>query len=512
MEVNPGKSQDRVGRQAAPPPPILGRTRAMSFAMGSDSKISRSPTPPEPDDDGEEWPVHGIVGEDVDVFGIPSYELRWKDWARADGTSTTWVREIDGDPAIVASWNEAMKSQRLKKAMESQSIDLISLASTPMHDRLTFESAPSASRPSGYPTITVHPPLRLPQGALLTLRVAGASLRPLFLRRTCSRARRAAQGRHLTVSVEQTVAHYFHLNCFWAIDRHPPASRIPGEELLVDESDDTLSQSSSFITGIWYASSLPADIHLNGGNIVNGNCGITPTTLPTSTASRHLVIPAVVAYFAAPGQAAIAAATEEGSTPFKPAHVNSTTRTTGPAPAPKLGDGPCAHGLASSAVPVPFSPPLGLPQTTLSIHAPSMRSTGKESSYISHPQGYGQRPQNYPNGTASNRRRPRIVLHSATSTDRPSLPPEPRPSRKRPPCGFFHHKFGVSPIEKTAAEATCASLETVVFIALPLAIDPVTVVAPVQDYEFPRLDSLQRTIHAGDDDVTRRSLWNPYGP
>jgi hypothetical protein len=34
-----------------------------------------------------------------------------------------------------------MKDQRLEKAVESQSIDLISLASTPMHDRLTFESA-----------------------------------------------------------------------------------------------------------------------------------------------------------------------------------------------------------------------------------------------------------------------------------------------------------------------------------------------------------------------------------
>jgi hypothetical protein len=35
--------------------------------------IARSPSPPEPDDDGEEWPVHGIVGEDVDVFGISRY-------------------------------------------------------------------------------------------------------------------------------------------------------------------------------------------------------------------------------------------------------------------------------------------------------------------------------------------------------------------------------------------------------------------------------------------------------
>jgi histone-lysine N-methyltransferase SUV39H len=125
------------------------------------NKISRSPTRPEPDDDGEEWPVHGIVGEDVDVFGISRYSLyccsHWQyrtelkppvtrqaqalsfshstlridnhlrytqNWTRPDGTNTTWMRDIEGDPAIIASWNEAMKNQRLEKAMETQSIDL----------------------------------------------------------------------------------------------------------------------------------------------------------------------------------------------------------------------------------------------------------------------------------------------------------------------------------------------------------------------------------------------------
>jgi len=51
------------------------------------------------------------------------------------------MREIEGDPAFVASWNEAMKYQRVQKAAESQAIDLTLLASTPMHDRLTFERA-----------------------------------------------------------------------------------------------------------------------------------------------------------------------------------------------------------------------------------------------------------------------------------------------------------------------------------------------------------------------------------
>ena len=51
------------------------------------------------------------------------------------------MRSIDGDPAFVVSWNEAMKHQRLDKASESQSIDIVQLASIPMHDRLTFERA-----------------------------------------------------------------------------------------------------------------------------------------------------------------------------------------------------------------------------------------------------------------------------------------------------------------------------------------------------------------------------------
>jgi hypothetical protein len=50
------------------------------------------------------------------------------------------MRTID-DPALVDSWNDAMKHQRRKKANESQSVDLTLLASTPMHDRLTFERA-----------------------------------------------------------------------------------------------------------------------------------------------------------------------------------------------------------------------------------------------------------------------------------------------------------------------------------------------------------------------------------
>jgi hypothetical protein len=71
-------------------------------------------------------------------------KVRWQNWSRSDGTNTNWMRDIEGDPAFVVSWNEAIKYQRVEKASESQSIDLMPWASIPMHDRLTFERAQAA--------------------------------------------------------------------------------------------------------------------------------------------------------------------------------------------------------------------------------------------------------------------------------------------------------------------------------------------------------------------------------
>ena len=62
------------GRRGRAPPFRLGLGLSQRKPMVSAlDRIARSPTPPETDDDGEEWPVHGIVGEDVDVFGISRY-------------------------------------------------------------------------------------------------------------------------------------------------------------------------------------------------------------------------------------------------------------------------------------------------------------------------------------------------------------------------------------------------------------------------------------------------------
>ncbi len=49
------------------------------------------------------------------------------------------MRDVEGESTLVESWNDSLKKQHLRKAVESQSIDITLLASTPMHDRLTFE-------------------------------------------------------------------------------------------------------------------------------------------------------------------------------------------------------------------------------------------------------------------------------------------------------------------------------------------------------------------------------------
>ncbi|KAI9428708.1 hypothetical protein H4582DRAFT_1983705 [Lactarius indigo] len=68
--------------------------------------ICRSPSPPEADDGDDEWPVYGVVGEDVDVFGTSRYEVRWQDWNRPDGTNTTWMRDVEGCRVSVNRHNE----------------------------------------------------------------------------------------------------------------------------------------------------------------------------------------------------------------------------------------------------------------------------------------------------------------------------------------------------------------------------------------------------------------------
>lgn len=49
--------------------------------------------------------------------------------------------DVEANSTLIESWNDSRKDLRLRKAAESQSMDITLLASTPMHDRLTFESS-----------------------------------------------------------------------------------------------------------------------------------------------------------------------------------------------------------------------------------------------------------------------------------------------------------------------------------------------------------------------------------
>lgn len=59
------------------------------------------------------------------------------------------MRDIEGESPLVESWSASLKEQHLRKAAESQSIDLTLLASTPMHDRLTFERSEAVEEKMG---------------------------------------------------------------------------------------------------------------------------------------------------------------------------------------------------------------------------------------------------------------------------------------------------------------------------------------------------------------------------
>ncbi|KAA1468273.1 hypothetical protein DENSPDRAFT_927234, partial [Dentipellis sp. KUC8613] len=95
-------------------------------------------------DSDTEWPVDGIVGEDVDPLSEHRYEVRWKDWQRRDGSDTTWMKAMS-IPDLIAPWNKRMAAQRADMADESQAISLRPLSFAPLHSRNTAELAEARS-------------------------------------------------------------------------------------------------------------------------------------------------------------------------------------------------------------------------------------------------------------------------------------------------------------------------------------------------------------------------------
>lgn len=103
----------------------------------------RSPSPEESWSDAEggnengEWPIKGIVGEEVDPDGTLRYEVRWGNWSRKDGTNTTWQPDITDRGDLVNRWK---RTQRLKRnALAQDSLDMeVSWPDDAVHKRFTF--------------------------------------------------------------------------------------------------------------------------------------------------------------------------------------------------------------------------------------------------------------------------------------------------------------------------------------------------------------------------------------
>ncbi|KAI6118859.1 hypothetical protein EV401DRAFT_1965707 [Pisolithus croceorrhizus] len=106
----------------------------------------RSPTPEESwsdasggNEDGE-WPIEGIVGEEIRLDGTPRYEVRWGNWSRADGSNTTWQSDIPDRPDLVNRWKRIQSRKRATLAENGLDMDVPWKGDT-IHQRLTHQRA-----------------------------------------------------------------------------------------------------------------------------------------------------------------------------------------------------------------------------------------------------------------------------------------------------------------------------------------------------------------------------------
>lgn len=102
----------------------------------------RSPTPEESWSDAEggnengEWPIKGVVGEEVDPDGTSRYEVRWGNWSRKDGTNTTWQTNITDRSDLVNCWKRLQSHKR--NALAQDSLDMeVSWPDDAVHKRFT---------------------------------------------------------------------------------------------------------------------------------------------------------------------------------------------------------------------------------------------------------------------------------------------------------------------------------------------------------------------------------------
>lgn len=103
----------------------------------------RSPSPEESWSDAEggnengEWPIKGVVGEEVDPDGTSIYEVRWGNWSRKDGTNTTWQTYITDRSDLINRWNKVQGNKRNSLAQDSLDME-VSWPDDAVHKRFTF--------------------------------------------------------------------------------------------------------------------------------------------------------------------------------------------------------------------------------------------------------------------------------------------------------------------------------------------------------------------------------------
>ncbi|KAF9218097.1 hypothetical protein BS17DRAFT_883589 [Gyrodon lividus] len=90
-----------------------------------------------------EWPVKGVVGEELRLDGTPSisaciyrYEIRWGNWHRPDGSDTTWETEDFDRRDVINRWKRAQK--RARNTLADLSLDMeVSWPDDAVHKRPT---------------------------------------------------------------------------------------------------------------------------------------------------------------------------------------------------------------------------------------------------------------------------------------------------------------------------------------------------------------------------------------
>ncbi|EGN99339.1 hypothetical protein SERLA73DRAFT_73872 [Serpula lacrymans var. lacrymans S7.3] len=101
-----------------------------------------------------EWPVGGVIGEEVDCFGNVKYEVNttsrpcilvphlvkqveWLKWSREDGSNTTWMDGLADTPNLINRWKREQRKKRAILAEESVDIGITWGPDTMIHNENT---------------------------------------------------------------------------------------------------------------------------------------------------------------------------------------------------------------------------------------------------------------------------------------------------------------------------------------------------------------------------------------